>query len=238
MKYELIGFNHHNNGIALYKICDSNNFYYKKLSFSVSANEIIKTEHEGYEWFFSQLEQENVVKLIDRTFFELLMPEFPGKKFKSTSTLKGNEYFIERVLNLYIQHWDPNSDIKIHGDFALGNFILDSNLIHLIDWEHFHKAESYYWSFDFIHLLFIALQSQSFKIRYTDAQFLRNCYSQLCHKATDLNRILENPFRNSSKYMRDNSIRFKLNKPIHDKFDLAKTSPLILETLDSIITKL
>lgn len=236
MNCELISFDHHKNGVALYKYSDEYTSFYKKKSFSALSNRTISTEYGGYSWFFSQLDIENEVIISKNSFYELLIPKFSGNNIKSTSRLNGNEKYIELILEFYIKIWDQNSKLKVHGDFALGNFIFDTDFIYLIDWEHYHESDEHYWGFDFFHLLFLALQAQAFRITPKTKSFLKLCYKIICDSASNSNKIMDKPFQNSNIYMKEYSGRFGLSIPIENKFEMASISQSILKKLDMAIT--
>ena len=111
-----------------------------------------------------------------------------------------------------------------------------SNEIYIIDWEHFHIANSEYFGFDMIHLLFLTFYQRVNKINNSEQKFLKNLYNMLCDKVSDRNKILEKPFVNSQKYMVEFSDKFNLNIPIGEKFVLAKFPKNLLEKFDLLIT--
>jgi hypothetical protein len=236
MSYEMISYDHHKNGIALYKYQNGDASFYKKKSFSAISNRTISKEYDGYSWFYSQLKIENEATLSKNIFYQLLMPEFPGKRIHSTSRLTGNEKYIELILELYIKIWDENSSHKVHGDFALGNFIFGDEFIYIIDWEHFHDSSDDFWGFDFIHMLFVALKVQSFRISPSTRRFLKTCYKRMCDRASDSNRIMDKPFQYSRAYMTLHSNNFGLNIPIGHKYDMANARLSDLQKLDMVIT--
>ena len=80
-----------------------------------------------------------LVKLT-QLFFKIIVPEFNGVKLSSLSGIEGNEFYIEKILHLYMKTWNSKESFAIHGDFAFGNFIFGDNEVHIIDWEHFHKS--------------------------------------------------------------------------------------------------
>ena len=144
---------------------------------------------------------------------------------------------IELIINFYKDYWPINGDLAIQGDMALNNLVFgNNNEINIIDWEHFHIADSSFFGFDIIHLLFLTLYNRIDNINLSEKLFLRECYKVLSDKVSSQNKILERPFINSKKYMNKFSHKFSLNIPIGNKFTLASFPSNKLEKLDLLIT--
>ena len=236
-KYQLINVDHHGNGIALFKCWDSRMKYFIKLAISERGNFGVKNERIGYQWFFSRIGTENTTSFSNNYYYEIQIPEFSGRNFISEAYVRGNEKVIENLIQLYKDLWKiDEKEFFMHGDLVLSNVIVGEENIYLIDWEHSHKAEKIYWGYDIIHLLFVAIHYSPNGIRSTDKKFLKNCYRSLCEEATLGNLLLEKPFQNAYKYMRDYQSRFSLNEPVNSKFILSQSNIRELEALDLMIT--
>ena len=237
MNYELITNDHHKNNCALFKCSDNRNIFYKKVSFSESSNSIIENEKKGYSWFFSRIGEKDKTELVKTPFYEINIPEFKGMKFPFNYKFPRNATIVELIIEFYKTYWFGIDKIAVQGDLALSNVVCGhNNEIYIIDWEHFHIANSEYFGFDIIHLLFLTIFQRVNKINISEQNFLKNCYNMICDKASNGNKILEKPFVNSQKYMIEFSDQFNLNIPIEEKFVLAQFPKNLLEKLDLIIT--
>ena len=200
---ELISYNHHNNGIAIYRFYNSKYFYKKKISFNYISNSIIRNEYLGYKWYFNKINLD-FKPFLEKTqnTYKLIIPEFYGANINSNNGIYGNETYILKILDLYLSLWN-NNDNCIHGDFALGNFIFSNSKIYIIDWEHFHVSEKNYFGFDFTHLIYICLKSVNFKISENSKLFLFRCFKRL-KNLVKKSVFLEKPFQNAQRYMLEN----------------------------------
>lgn len=230
---ELISYNHHNNGIAIYRFYNSR-YFYKKISFNNKSNSILRNEYLGYKWYVDKtnLDFKPFLKKTQNNY-KLIIPEFSGININSHNGISGNESYILKILEMYLSLWNKNNNY-IHGDFALGNFIFSGSKIYIIDWEHFHVSDKNYFGFDFTHLIYICLKSVDFKISENSKLFLFHCFKKL-KNLFKTSIFLEKPFQNSQKYMIENEIKFNLNTCIKNKFDLANENINLLAKLDQIL---
>ena len=237
MIYRLVNNDHHGNNCALFKCRKNKKTFYIKVSFSKAANKIIENEKKGYDWFCSMTNRKDKTRLIKSPFYEIYIPEFKGKIFPYDYQYPKNIEKIELIIDFYKQYWPVNGDIGIQGDLAFSNLVFNSNEeVNIIDWEHFHIADSGYYGFDIIHLLFLTLYKRIDRLKSSEKSFLRECYKNLCHKVSSDNKILAKPFINSKKYLNEFSNNFSLNIPIKNKFTLASFPSEKLEKLDLIIS--
>ena len=240
MHYELISNDHHNNNCALFKCWDIEKNYYKKVSFSEKGNLIIKNEKKGYAWFFNNLLKPDDTILIQNSYLEINIPEFSGKTFPSDAKIIGNEIIIEKFIEFYRQVWLKTEKFVIHGDLALCNIIFPkSGEPNIIDWEHCHFADSHYFGYDIINLLFISLHHEFGGIRNIDndaKKFINKCITQLFRGVSSTNNIIKSPFKNSCKYLKKYKSRFNLSVPVESKFVLSRYNCDDLKKLDKLLT--
>ena len=239
MHYELISNDHHNNNCALFKCWDIEKNYYKKVSFSEKGNIIVKNEKKGYSWFFNNLLKPDDTILIQNSYFEISIPAFLGKTFPSDAKITGNKIIIEKFIEFYRRVWLKSEKFIIHGDLALCNIIFSkSGVPNIIDWEHCHIADSHYFGYDIINLLFISLHHEFGGIRTmnNDAKnFINKCITNLFRGLPSTNNIIESPFKNASEYLKKNQSKYNLNIPVENKFVLSRYSSDQLSNLDTMI---
>jgi len=237
---ELLSSGTHNNNVAVYRCCSGKKCFYKKVAFSLCANQLIENEKNGYDWFFHVAKKPHKVILSRKYFYEIQIPEFVGTKYLRSAPIKGNERQIEMIIDYYKEKWLKAEQFAIHGDLALCNIIIDhKGDINIIDWEHFHFADKVYFGFDIVNMLFISFIYQCKSVKQIDKRtrdFLKDCYKDLIAGVPASNQILEKPFQNSGNYLRKNKHKFKLNVDIGEKFVLAKYPQMELERLDLLIT--
>ena len=240
MYYELISNDHHKNNCALFKCWDNKRNYYKKVSFSEKGNIIIENEKKGYSWFFNNLLKPDETILIQNPYFEINIPVFIGKTFPSDATIKGNEVIIEKFIEFYRRIWFQSEKFVIHGDLALCNIIFsNSDEPNIIDWEHFHFADFDYFGYDIINLLFISLHHEFGGIRSINddaKKFINKSITNLFTDVSSTNKIVESPFKNSSKYLKEYKSRFNLDVPVESKFVLSRYNGTDLKKLDKLLT--
>ena len=124
MIYELINNDHHKCNCALFKCFDQENIYYKKVSFSDHGNSVIENEKNGYNWYFSAINEKNSTVFIKDDLYEITIPEFEGTYFPFNLKYPENKEIIESLINFYITFYSNKNWIAIHGDFALNNIVL------------------------------------------------------------------------------------------------------------------
>ena len=236
MQFELLNNNHHQNNLALYKCWNDDYLTYRKISLSRDSNVLIDNEKAGYNWFFSNLFQEDKTILTKNYFYEITVPEYRGNNPPYNYNFPQNTDIIKRVIKLYKLLWSNTEKFIIHGDFALNNIIYNSNSIYVIDWEHSHFSDESYYGFDIMHLIFLTLFERINRISDLEIDFLMSCYKSIIKDASTSNKIFEKPFVNTQRYLIEFSDKFKLNIPIENKFVLAKFPKSKLEELDLLIT--
>ena len=230
---ELIDFNHHQNEIALFRSLKGEDYFYEKHAFTKPAESLIKNEFEGYEWFYNKCNRVNDVVRVEN---KLIIPEYTGLKIPSVSGIAGNEVYIERILHLYMQLWNSENPFVVHGDFALGNFIFNDNDVHVIDWEHFHYSSVENYGYDFVHLVFLLLKKDKFKLNNRTKNFLRSCFKSLRNSVSYENAIVDRPFQSSGEYISKNLESFFKHNIATRKFEFANWSSNDLIQLDQILT--
>jgi len=234
---ELITNDHHNNQLATYRYSVKERNYFRKVSLSKRGNALIHNEDKGHSFYknITGLDY-NINYNYSQYFHKITFPQFQGRTIQNQFKHILTSGFIDNLMQIYSNFKLNNNDTIINGDMALTNMVISSNQkIYIFDWEHFHIAESFYWGFDFIHLLFLTIQRKK-KINNRESSFMRYCVQTLSNLASPNNQIFEKPFVNSKKYMIENNKKFKLNIPIERKFELANCPKQILEYYDSLIT--
>ena len=234
---ELIANDHHNNQLATYRYSFKGSKYLRKVSLSKRGNTLINNEYEGHSFYKNITKFDyNIDYNISQFFHKITIPQFQGRIIQNQikNILNGN--FIDDLMQVYSNFKLNDHRTIINGDMALTNMVINPNQkIYIFDWEHFHYAESVYWGFDFIHLLFLTIQRKN-KINNRESSFMKYCIGTLSNMASSNNQIFEKPFVNSKKYLIENNKKFELNIPIERKFELASYPNQILEYYDSLIT--
>jgi len=242
MIYELINNGSHGNNIALFKFEKFWGNFFMKCAFSDTSNRIIENEFKGYEWFFKKvLKKSCPVKIIKNNYYDLLIPEFKGKRFPTNSKIKKNENYIEILVDFYKKRWPKDEEFFVHGDLALCNLIINRDQINIVDWEHFHLSEKYNFGIDIFNMLFILLSYQEKRNGYISKKtknFIRECYKRLFDGMTDNFIIIKQPFQYTFEYMKKYEDRYGMNKKIEDKFVITQYDKKELKSLDLAITKI
>ena len=233
---ELIDYNHHNNGIALYKSLSNGYYFYEKHSFSDDADKLIQNEFDGYKWFSDRNKAIHEIEFSRNYNSKIIIPEYNGVKLSSLCGIEGNEFYIEKILQVYLDTWNSKDSFAIHGDFAFGNFIFSDNEVHIIDWEHFHKANIQNYGYDFVHFIFLCLKKERFRMSDYTKSFLKSCFSTLRSSVFCENTILEKPFQNSNTYLNSNLQYFFKNKIALNKFEFSNIDVAVLSKIDLAIT--
>ena len=242
MGLELINSSSHNNQLAVYKFISSNQPFYAKVSFTEESNDIIKTEHLGYSWFFEKIHKQKCpVILIKNHYHEILIPVFEGFSFTRNAKLGGNESFIEKLIIFYKNKWPIDDNFCIHGDLALCNVIFRKEKIYIIDWEHFHESSMEFYGLDIINMLYITLATGNRKIRHIKKKsldFIKECYNNLFEGFDQMSKIIEKPFQSTSEYIKYYQRRFETKRFSKEKFAIANCSLELLMNLDLTITRI
>ncbi len=229
------------NNVALYRCHQAGSIFYKKVALTRQANEIIKTEKMGYDWYFSSTGYKNNVVMHEKYFYEIDIPEFKGKKFSLTSKISGNEHIIEIIVDFYKRVWLTTNKFAIHGDMALSNCIIkEKNIIFLVDWEHFHFTDMAYFGFDIINMLFTSLCYETTSLcalHRTTRRFLKKIIERLIFNIPIISCLCEKPFQNTRAYLENFYSRFNLNKKSMLKFPILKFSREISENIDIQLTE-
>lgn len=233
---ELITNDHHNNELATYKCILKGRKYIRKVSLSKQANTLIHNENKGHTFYkkITGLDY-NIDYNCSEFFHKITIPQSQGKILQNQIKHILNGSFIDDLMQVYSNFKINNNDTIINGDLALTNMVISRDQkIYVFDWEHFHVAESIYWGFDFIHLLFLTIHKKK-KIKKKELGLIKYCVQSLSNTASHDNLIFEKPFVNSKKYMINNLKKFRLNISIDKKFELADCPIKILEHYDSLV---
>ena len=243
MFWELVTAGTHGQRTALFKCYCAGQTFFKKVAFTKEDNALIENEKNGYDWYYSSSPIRHQIHLIRDWYFEINIPIFVGRCFSPSATVNGNERAIESIVDWYIQRWRHSNSFMIHGDMALCNIILSRNgKIHIVDWEHSHRADPRYFGFDIINMLFITMYSRyrAYRIRMPGRRqrsFIKSCCKTLADAAGSDNWILDQPFQSAQKYLRRYHDKFSLRVPIEHKFLLASYPSDALSRLDRIIIR-
>ena len=234
---ELLTNDHHNNELVVFKLCLNGRKHIRKVSLSKRANALIHNENKGHSFY------KNITGIdyyIDHDcsgyFHKITIPEFQGIIYPNQFKYILNNNYIDDLIDIYSKFIINKNETIINGDFALTNLVISGDKkIYIFDWEHLHLAESIYWGFDFIHLLFLTIHKKK-KIKKKELEFIKYCVQSLSNMASHDNLIFEKPFVNSKKYMINNFNKFRLNISVESKFELANCPVRILEYYDSLVT--
>jgi len=242
MTRNLINIGSHGNRIALYKETIENAVFFIKEAYSIKSNKIIDREYQGYDWYFNNiLKINNTVRVNNGYFFELVIPEFQGRKYKLESKFHLEHDIMTRIVKFYREKWPINEEFAIHGDMGLSNFIINKDEIILIDWEHFHKSDHKYYGVDIINMLFISFKCRIVKggnKLYRAKNFIRECYRLLFDNIAIKSQIVDRPFYRSKIYLKKNYYKYLSEKTnVMEKFALASFPDEKLNQLDQYITR-
>lgn len=124
-------------------------------------------------------------------------------------------YGLERnadAIRSIVQHccdiWPRSSDLlPMHGDLSLDNIIINSDGVHIVDWEHF-MADAAPWGFDAIYLLFETLyfgMRSRFEPTAREIQIISEQLNAInaCHKLHD--DMVREPLRSLREFVAKNN---------------------------------
>jgi hypothetical protein len=160
MKMELLRNCWHGSEIATYRATDeSGGKIIIKVSTTPGGIKNLYKEVEGWRWY-QKLRypaiQEPLCLIVQeyKSYLKVKINYIDGDKPVYQTGLEGNKDIITRAVQHYCQIWPRSSDLSpMHGDFSLDNIIINSNGVHVIDWEHF-TTDIAPWGFDILYLLF------------------------------------------------------------------------------------
>ena len=232
----LLSNNHHKNEVAVYRYNSEGKEYILKSALSLRSNITIQNEFEGHRVYKKVTGYGYSNKYIDEGYFhKILNPHFCGNCYSNELMVVANEALIYRLIEIYTKFIVSGNKTIIHGDFAFTNIVFsEEGTVNVFDWEHFHFADMKYWGVDFVHLLFLCIKRNRISNRLWC--IIKEYLQYLGDVASNGNKILEQPFVNSKKYMIANEQKYKINIPIWKKFELANWPIEVLERYDSKVT--
>lgn len=170
MKIELLRNCAHGSEIATYLAADE--FGGKiviKTSTTPSGIKNLRNEVEGWHWYKTLRYHSNepicqIEKQRDK-YLQIHIKYIDGNKPVYQNGLVRNTDALRSIVEHYCDIWPCSFDSSpMHGDLSLDNIIINSNGVHIIDWEHF-TADTAPWGFDIMYLLF---ESLYFGMRHRD----------------------------------------------------------------------
>jgi hypothetical protein len=146
------------NGIFTY--LDEQKAVIQKSTYCKAASEVLSREHQGYQWYFQRsghqvLDQLSFRQTAGQSYTRLRIPYLPGKSPNYNLSLSQNFSILKLAIEHYFEIW-PAPDAKLfplHGDFSVGNLLIQENQIAIIDWEHFQMTGAPY-GFDLANLIY------------------------------------------------------------------------------------
>ena len=162
MKIELLRNCAHGSEIATYLATDE--FGGKrviKTSTTPSGIKNLHNEVEGWRWYqvLSYQSNEPICHIAQQRerYLQIQIKYIDGIKPFYQNGLVRNADAIEKIVRHYCDIW-PYSKVfsPMHGDLSLDNIIINSEGVHIIDWEHY-MADAAPWGFDILYLLFESL---------------------------------------------------------------------------------
>jgi len=118
----------------------------------------LHNEVEGWCWYQRMryaATQKPICRIIEERnrYFKMEIAFIDGYTLSYYKGLERNADAIRTIVRHYCDVWSRSSDpAPMHGDLSLGNIIMNSEGVHIIDWEHY-VAGSVPWGFDVIYLL-------------------------------------------------------------------------------------
>jgi hypothetical protein len=159
----------------------------QKSTYNKSAMESLRREHQGYHWYLNRIGQADRQKLnwhetVDSQYIRIRIPFISGSTPNYNHSVETNSKVLKLVIDHYFEVWpQAKSGLShLHGDFSVGNTILQGPKVFVIDWEHF-RPESAPYGLDLANLLY---ESLFFSIQgKTDlSQSDRRCFLELRKK--------------------------------------------------------
>ncbi len=162
MKIELLRNCSHSGEIATYLATDgSGPKHIIKSSVTEKGIEHLRKEVRGWSWYqgLRYAAKEPICKITQERnkYLQIQIKLIEGCVPFYKKGLERNADAVHRVVRHYCDCWPRDSDlVPLHGDFSLGNVIMSSDGVHVIDWEHF-TDNAVPWGFDVLNLLFETL---------------------------------------------------------------------------------
>ncbi len=192
----------HDNGI--YTLVDNAGSVVIKSSYSAEGIIRLAREYAGYQWYFRQLESFDstplhFIKKNNSSYARLFINLFPGRSGECYKSLSYNRDDLLKAINLYAKIWPKRkgSLAPLHGDFSLGNMIINGEELRIIDWEHF-RPDAAPWGFDLVNLLyeatFFSFRGKN-KLNQSDEKIfieIRNAICNLLDSVEDFKCTIEN----------------------------------------------
>lgn len=122
----------------------------------------LHNEARGWSWYQKlryPAENEPICRIAQERhkYLQIQIMYIDGYKPVFQKGLERNADTIRTIVQHYCDIWPRSAEPSpMHGDLSLGNIIINSDGVHIIDWEHF-KAGAAPWGFDLIYLLFETL---------------------------------------------------------------------------------
>jgi maltose O-acetyltransferase len=153
----------HGSEIATYLATDGSG---KKriLKTSTSPNGIqnLHNEVRGWSWYHKirypgVAEPACRIVQAKQKYLQIEIAHIDGSKPVFQHGLERNADAVRKVVKHYCDIWPCSIDpVPLHGDLSLDNIIMNSEGIHVIDWEHFSEGAAP-WGFDAVYFLFETL---------------------------------------------------------------------------------
>jgi len=159
---ELLSNCSHGSETAVYSVDDADGKIIRKVASSEFGIASLKRELQGWTWYqsrrYANVERSMCRKYERDGYFRIDIDWIEGRKWNYRKGLIRNGEVIDRAVKHYCSIWPKGQKecIPIHGDLSVDNFIINSEGIHFIDWEHF-DGEGGPWGFDPIYLIFESL---------------------------------------------------------------------------------
>ncbi len=184
-----------------------------KASTSKNGIKALHSEVLGWNWY-QKLRSTNATEPICQviqekdSYFQVQIAYIDGYMPDYFDGLERNAKYIRSVIRHYCDIWPHSSAlVPMHGDFSLGNVIINADGVYIIDWEHF-IADAVPWGFDAIYLLFETLYlSMSSRLAPSVGEVTIICeqinvLNECCKLHVDMVR---NPLRFLKKYFEKNN---------------------------------
>jgi len=130
---------------------------------TIDPNGIVNLGNEltGWSWYqarryptrrdpICRIEQNNP------SYRRITIDYIAGRRPDLLRGIEANADVLMQVVEHYCAVWPTNDIAPIHGDLCLDNIIINTDGVHIIDWEHFNAGGGP-WGFDAIYLLFDTL---------------------------------------------------------------------------------
>lgn len=172
----------------------------------------LKQELAGFEWYQEQRYPgtgEKLCRILGQkeSYLKIGIRYIEGSKADFRQGLKKNEPVVRQVISHYCEIWKPTGTEKValHGDLSLGNVLINSYGVHIIDWEHF-MADSAPWGFDALYFLFetlwLGMMNKRASPTVAEIRIFRECIQQLSKTGPLDTEALRAPLRFTQEFIR------------------------------------